>query len=115
MKILALSVFLAALWLPLKAEALSFGKVNLALADQVMIPAYDALSMRTTILERRLGELCEAPDPEKLQRAQAAYRDAMLAWQRTQPIRIGPIARANRVPRMYYWPDKHGTGGRQIR
>ena len=38
----------------------------------------------------------------------------MLAWQHAQPIGFGPVADLGLAPQIEFWPDKHGTAGRQF-
>ena len=38
----------------------------------------------------------------------------MLAWQHAQPISFGPVADQGLAPQIEFWPDKHGTAGRQF-
>jgi predicted lipoprotein len=39
----------------------------------------------------------------------------MTAWQQVQPVAFGPISEEGRASRVQFWPDKHGTAGRQLR
>ena len=38
----------------------------------------------------------------------------MTAWGRLQPLIQGPLGDVVLASRIAYWPDKHGTGGRQL-
>ncbi|OSM07136.1 imelysin family protein [Magnetofaba australis] len=76
-------------------------------------PAYAALAdqtqaLATTLTQWRAGKV-------DLVAARSAFHAAMDAWQGTQPIRIGPVMAQTGPARWQYWPDKHGSGGRQMR
>jgi uncharacterized protein len=98
----------------LPAAAQSYGEVNATLVDQVVVPAYERYAAAISRLPASLEALCADPDPERLKAAQQVWREAMLAWQRAQPIGFGPVADLGLAPQIEFWPDKHGTAGRQF-
>jgi predicted lipoprotein len=95
------------------ASAQSYGEVNTALTGQVVVPAYQGYADAIARLPASLEALCASPDPQKLEAAQQAWRAAMLAWQHAQPINFGPVVDQGLAPQIEFWPDKHGTAGRQ--
>jgi uncharacterized protein len=98
----------------LPAAALSYGEVNTTLVDEVVVPAYERYAAATSRLPASIEALCTSPDKARLDAAQQAWREAMLAWQRAQPIGFGPVADQGLAPQIEFWPDKHGTAGRQF-
>lgn len=105
-------IALLALGAPVAAQ--SYGELNRALVDQVVVPAYERYASATLRLPAALEALCTAPDTARLEAAQEAWRAAMLAWQHAQPINFGPVADQGLAPQIEFWPDKHGTAGRQL-
>ena len=86
--------------------------MNLALTDRVVIPAYRQMAGAMDRLQHASVRFCEA---------EASWRDvtrafdaAMDAWQAAQPIAFGPVTWEARNARIQFWPDKRGTGGRQV-
>jgi hypothetical protein len=98
----------------LPAAAQSYGEVNAALVDEVVVPAYQRYAAAIARLPASLDTLCANPDQERLEAAQEVWREAMLAWQHAQPIAFGPLADLGLAPQIEFWPDKHGTAGRQF-
>ena len=98
----------------LPAAALSYGEVNTTLVDEVVVPAYERYAAATSRLPGSIEALCASPDMARLDAAQQAWREAMLAWQHAQPIGFGPVADQGLAPQIEFWPDKHGTAGRQF-
>ncbi len=52
--------------------------------------------------------------PERRQEVVQAFAGVMTAWGRLQPLIQGPLGDVVLASRIAYWPDKHGTGGRQL-
>jgi uncharacterized protein len=96
------------------AAAQSYGELNATLVDVVVVPAYQRYAGATSRLPASIEALCASPDQRRLEAAQQVWREAMLAWQHAQPIRFGPVADQGLAPQIEYWPDKHGTAGRQL-
>ena len=96
------------------AAAQSYGELNAALVDAVVVPAYERYAAAIARLPASLEPLCARPDGERLEAVQQVWREAMLAWQHAQPISFGPVADLGLAPQIEFWPDKHGTAGRQF-
>jgi len=109
-----LLVLLALVAPGLPVAALSYGEVNTTLVDAVVVPAYERYAATTSRLPASIEALCASPDKVRLDAAQQAWREAMLAWQHAQPIGFGPITDQGLAPQIEFWPDKHGTAGRQF-
>ena len=86
-----------------------------ALAAQHIIPSYAELAGRTQQLDRAISAHCAKPGPQSLDAAQHSFREAFLAWQSAQHLRLGPIQYLSREHRLQLWPDKRGTVGRHTR
>lgn len=101
------------------AAAQAPGFDHAALAERArqafIMPGYQRLQGRLSNLEAALAALCPSPSQDGLDAARAAYRDVIAAWGRMEVITFGPIARANRLDRMFFWPDRKGIGRRQVR
>src|SRR5262245_3222480 len=89
--------------------------VNQVLAAEVILPAYEAYQASMAALAPALEPLCAAADPTALATARDAYQQAMASWQVLQPIAFGPVVSEGALSRIQFWPDKHGTAGRQLR
>ena len=88
--------------------------VNRVLADQVITPAYVSYNEAIEGLLQMISKLCAAPEEQTLAAAQAAFRASADAWQRLQPVAFGPIEAQGLEARIHFWPDKHGTAGKQL-
>lgn len=98
---------------PVHAEP-DHGSVNRVLAEQVITPAYMSYSEAMQALAPAIGGLCEMPSDAALSVAQDAFKVSVDAWQRLQPIAFGPIEANGLEARIHFWPDKHGTAGKQL-
>ena len=88
--------------------------VNQVLADKVITPAYVSYNESMQGLALAVSGLCQAPGDESLAAAQEVYKASTDAWQRLQPIAFGPIEAKGLDARIHFWPDKHGTAGKQL-
>jgi uncharacterized protein len=86
-----------------------------AVTDQVVIPAYERLAIETALLRDTVAATCSDPTPAALQATYDRFHDTMDAWARAQPILLGPVMDAPGPARFQFWPDKRGTGQRQLR
>ncbi|MEZ5933655.1 MAG: imelysin family protein [Alphaproteobacteria bacterium] len=100
---------------PLAAEPPSYGSINKTLADAVIMPAYADYAAAMADLAPAIEPYCTEPDEAGLESARQGFTHAMKAWQRVQPVAFGPVLEDGRASRVQFWPDKHGTAGRQLR
>lgn len=77
-------------------------------------PAYAAFHGSTTKLAAEMNALCAAPSGEALDAARAGFAGAVDAWSRAEIIRFGPVVEENRLERILFWPDRKGTGLKQV-
>lgn len=77
-------------------------------------PAYRAFRDRAQALSDAMRGLCERPSGETLGIARDAFRKTTRAWGQAEIIRFGPITEENRLERILFFPDRRGTGLRQV-
>lgn len=82
--------------------------------DGFIRPAYREMVHSTGAMSTAMQKLCEAPSPEHLEAARAAFADTAETWSEIEIIRFGPITEHNRLERMLFWPDRKGTGLKQV-
>jgi predicted lipoprotein len=66
------------------------GAVLQGIADDVIVPSYEALGTDLDALEAATAELCATPSEANLTAAQAAWSEASMAYQQTRPAGVGP-------------------------
>lgn len=85
------------------------------LVDNVVVPVYRNYAESVQTLVEDLAPLCDAPSEARLAEVREQFRRTMHAWQRAQPINFGPATDGAGLARVEFWPDKRGTGARQLR
>jgi predicted lipoprotein len=93
----------------------SWASSNQALVDQHILPRYVQLVESTQALNEQTKQFCVVRDEARFTALRAAYHQAMDDWMRVQHIRLGPVGMFLRYNRYQHWPDKHGTGTKQLR
>lgn len=81
---------------------------------QVIRPGFDAFAKSAGTLATVTGDLCTAPDAAKFKATKAAFGDVIDSWSRVEFIRLGPLANANRLERVMFWPDRRSRGLAQV-
>jgi len=61
-----------------------------AVADEVIVPAYEDLDAAFDGLTASLDQLCASPDAAALEAARGAWRDVETAWEQTRAGGVGP-------------------------
>jgi uncharacterized protein len=74
--------------------------------EQFAVPGTRAVVEASAVLRARLAELERGPDALKLSAAQAAWKRALLAWERMQAFRSGPIVESRALLRAMFWPPR---------
>ncbi|WP_269932702.1 imelysin family protein [Aminobacter sp. HY435] len=82
--------------------------------DGFIRPAYRELVHSTGAMSAAMQKLCEAPSTDHLEAAREAFSKTALTWSEIEIIRFGPITEHNRLERMLFWPDRKGTGLKQV-
>lgn len=89
--------------------------VHRMLVDSHVIPRYQTLANTADALSASTTAFCTKPDMQGLERARADFHRVMDAWQGIEHLSVGPVEHFMRRYRIKYWPDKHGTGAKQLR
>ncbi|WOF74591.1 imelysin family protein [Parvibaculaceae bacterium PLY_AMNH_Bact1] len=103
---------------PASADAISTDQATAliaALTDQLVVPAYTELAEESSQLVEVLDSYCAAPNTGDRSKVETQFHSTMDAWQRAQIIQFGPIYENKGPARIQFWPDKRGTGQRQLR
>lgn len=77
-------------------------------------PGYDEVNIAAADLETSLAELCATPSGEHLEAARSGFRATVDRWSRMEWLRIGPVMADNRLERILFFPDRKGTGRKQV-
>ena len=116
-------VILAGLWTtaalmatPTQSAPADFDHRKLAeiARSKFIVPKYENLRAGIQSLQAAISTLCQAPGKQQLAFARKSYRDAVASWGPVEFIRFGPVAKQNRLERLFYWPDRKGRGRRQV-
>lgn len=96
------------------AQAFDHRMIAKLALERHIVPGYERFAAAAKAFEAETAALCDAPSPDRLERARSAFKGAVLAWGRIEHIRFGPIAEAQRRERLIFWPDRKGLGRRQV-
>lgn len=107
MKLLLSLAFLVAVAAP--AAAGDASAIDAAAVEKHILPAYSRLTQATAALQVAADGSCA--DGARLQ---AAWREAMKAWQGAQHLRFGPAEWFDRRARFLFWPDARNVASRQL-
>lgn len=110
-----LPVLFLLLLLPGGAAAQDYGRLNQALVEGRVIPAYAAFAEAAAALREETATACGSADPQRLARLREAYHRAADGWQRVQHFRFGPAESFLRARRISFWPDPRNRVGAQLR
>lgn len=91
------------------AAAADYAALNAAAVERHIQPAYARLAAAAAALDAAAQASCA-----DLPRLQAAWREAMAAWQGAQHLRFGPAELYQRNARFAFWPDARNVVGRQL-
>ena len=92
------------------AAAQGLDPVGARLRGEVLVPLY------ADYRDRAAAFAALAPDCAGDWRTplRAGYAEAVLAWRRLEAAGTGPAVAGETPSTVYFWPDKHGTAGRQL-
>lgn len=82
--------------------------------DGFIRPGYRAFAARSAELTNAMASLCATPSAETQANARKAFAAAATAWARIEIVRVGPVIEKNRFERILFYPDRKGTGLRQV-
>ncbi|MBC7284058.1 imelysin family protein [Hoeflea sp.] len=77
-------------------------------------PHYADFSQAASGLQASFVDLCGAPSEEALTASRKAFRDAAYQWSRIEWLRLGAVMSDNRLERILFFPDRKGTGRKQV-
>lgn len=77
-------------------------------------PGYAAFEAAASDLKSSMTTLCGAPSEPNLQTARVAFRAVVDRWARMEWLRLGPVMSDNRLERILFFPDRKGTGRKQV-
>ena len=87
--------------------------VNRAI-DGFVRPGYHTFHETTTALSEAGKALCATPSQAALDAARKSFGATVDAWSQIEIIRFGPVTEENRLERVLFWPDRKGTGLKQV-
>ncbi|MGI9520257.1 MAG: imelysin family protein [Hyphomicrobiaceae bacterium] len=79
-----------------------------------ILPGYRNFAKTIDHLRNELNADCSNLKVVSFRRARVAFRSTIVAWGGIEIIQFGPVANANRLERIFYWPDRKGIGRRQV-
>jgi predicted lipoprotein len=82
--------------------------------DGFVRPGYQAFHRATSTLLADEQTLCAAPSQAALDAARKSFGATVDAWSQIEIIRFGPVTEQNRLERVLFWPDRKGTGLKQV-
>lgn len=82
--------------------------------DGFIRPGYRRFTDSSGHLTTAMMQLCSAPSPQTLDAARNAFANAASDWARIEVVRVGPVIEKNRFERILFYPDRKGTGLRQV-
>ena len=77
-------------------------------------PEFAGLKAATSALVPTMEGLCRAPSADELADARTGFGGLLAAWSRVEYVRLGPVIIDKRLERFSFWPDRKGTGLRQV-
>lgn len=95
--------------------AVDWQSYNLETLNDDILPAYQRFASSAETLEAAGRALCQSPTEERLQSAQAAFRNTLNDWQGVSHLQFGPVTYLMRNYSIEYWPDRKGIGRKQLR
>ena len=82
--------------------------------DEVIRPGYRAFETSAGKLAETTAAFCKAPSQASRKSVDDAFRQAVADWGRIEIVRIGPVLDDNRFERILFYPDRKGTGLKQV-
>lgn len=82
--------------------------------DGFIRPGYRTFHEAAQVLSRNTEALCEKPSQDTLGEAHSAFDAVVEAWSVIEIVRVGPVIEGNRFERILFYPDRKGTGLRQV-
>ncbi len=85
-------------------------EVLVSMADTIIAPRFDTLTVTAQQMQVDVAQLCETPTNTSLENARTAWRATRSAWRQIEPFFFGPHSR---IPTRYgrvldFWPVREG-------
>ena len=77
-------------------------------------PGYEAFRQAGLDLQASTEALCRDPSAARLEQARSVFRITVEKWGYMEWLRLGPVMDDNRLERVLFFPDRKGTGRRQV-
>lgn len=85
-----------------------------AVGEELLAPGHAAFAGATAALATAAGGYCATPSDRDVAAVREAWRCAMVAWQRVQHLRTGPVEGNHRRLRIQFFPDGNGAVERNL-
>jgi predicted lipoprotein len=92
----------------------AYQRLATGLTDHVALPAVTGFAAATKGFADAMAAFCANPGAADPAAVAAGFATLMTAWQRVQPLDFGPLQSDAGPARFQYWPDRRGTGSRQL-
>lgn len=79
-----------------------------------VIPSYKNVVVAGNKQSAAMEKLCQLPSNDTLLVARAQFAILVQAWSFVDFVRFGPVLQDNRLERILFWPDRKGTGRKQV-
>ncbi|MCF3640784.1 hypothetical protein LXM94_12480 [Rhizobium sp. TRM95111] len=113
----AIAVLAGALGFAAPAAALNQAAIPKVLeraVDGFIRPGYRDLKTATAGLGNAMQALCVTPSDATLEAARNGFDAVVARWSHIEIVRVGPALEANRFERFLFYPDRKGTGLKQV-
>lgn len=81
-----------------------YSTILISVTDEVIVPTYENLSQKSSILLNTLNTLLNNPSQANLVAAQQAWRDARVPWELSEGFLYGPVETLGIDPSIDSWP-----------
>lgn len=110
------------IWLIAQATMVAASPANAASATEIVSgaidgfirPGYHIFHQEASDLSEAGKGLCATPSQAALDKARKSFGETVDAWSRIEIVRFGPVTEQNRLERVLFWPDRKGTGLKQV-
>jgi hypothetical protein len=89
------------------------GPVNFAINGYIR-PNTERFAEIAELQKQELDALCQNPDEDQLAQVKDSFDATVKAWARLEFLTFGPLVKDNRAERILFWPDRRGTGLKQV-
>ncbi|MGB1111385.1 MAG: imelysin family protein, partial [Gammaproteobacteria bacterium] len=112
-KSISLALLASCLALPVWADKIY--DTNLAIVDQQLIPSYQGLLDSASQYHESISNHCAQGGSLSVPAMRKSWNALADAWMAAEHWRFGPIEAEQGRHSLWFWPDKHGRTGKQLR